>query len=142
MRVGIVWTFTLVYYFSLLSLYLWETARYRLKYRLKGQLYPKLPTKQLFPALLEVSESALFTGDTSNDNLMTITHHHRDLCLGELVPGSYKTSKLRSRTFCTFRSRDKGICHGFEMQGNDNSWYACLGGTSSGGTLIFSSNIG
>ena len=33
---------TLVYYF--LSLALWETARYRLKYRLKGPLSPNQPT--------------------------------------------------------------------------------------------------
>ena len=33
--------FTLICPFSLLSLSLWETARYRLKYRLKGPLNPK-----------------------------------------------------------------------------------------------------
>ena len=32
--------FTLFYPFSPLSLYLWETARYRLKYCLKGPLNP------------------------------------------------------------------------------------------------------
>ena len=39
--------FTLIYPFSLLSPSLWETARYRLKYCLKGPLNPKttnLPT--------------------------------------------------------------------------------------------------
>ena len=36
--------FTLVYPFSLLSPSLWETARYRLKYCLKGPLNPKQPT--------------------------------------------------------------------------------------------------
>ena len=36
--------FTLVYQFSFLSLSLWETARYRLKYCLKGPLSPKQPT--------------------------------------------------------------------------------------------------
>ena len=39
--------FTLVYFFSPLSLSLWETARYRLKYYLKGPLNPKQPTNQL-----------------------------------------------------------------------------------------------
>ena len=39
--------FTLVYPFSLLSPFLWETARYRLKYCLKGPLNPKQPTNQL-----------------------------------------------------------------------------------------------
>ena len=38
--------FILIYPFSLLSLSLWETARYRLKYCLKGPLNPKQPTKQ------------------------------------------------------------------------------------------------
>ena len=38
--------FTLIYPFSPLSPSLWETARYRLKYCLKGQLNPKQPTNQ------------------------------------------------------------------------------------------------
>ena len=45
---GVVWTF---YFYSPLSFYpfspsLWETARYRLKYCLKGLLNPKQPTNQ------------------------------------------------------------------------------------------------
>ena len=36
--------FSLVYHFSFLSPSLWETARYRLKYCLKGPLSPKQPT--------------------------------------------------------------------------------------------------
>ena len=39
---GVVWTF----FFSLFFLPLWETARYRLKYCLKGPLSPKQPTNQ------------------------------------------------------------------------------------------------
>ena len=38
--------FTLFYHFSFLSPSLWETARYRLKYCLKGPLSPKQPTNQ------------------------------------------------------------------------------------------------
>ena len=38
--------FTLVYHFSPFSPSLWETARYRLKYCLKGPLNPKQPTNQ------------------------------------------------------------------------------------------------
>ena len=38
--------FTLIYPFSPLSPSLWETARYRLKYCLKGPLSPKQPTDQ------------------------------------------------------------------------------------------------
>ena len=36
--------FSLLYHFSFLSPSLWETARYRLKYCLKGPLSPKQPT--------------------------------------------------------------------------------------------------
>ena len=39
--------FTLVYPFSPLSPSLWETARYRLKYCLKGPLNPKQPTNRI-----------------------------------------------------------------------------------------------
>ena len=39
--------FILIYPFSPLSPSLWETARYRLKYCLKGPLNPKQPTNQL-----------------------------------------------------------------------------------------------
>ena len=39
--------FTLIYLFSSLSPSLWETARYRLIYCLKGPLNPKQPTNQL-----------------------------------------------------------------------------------------------
>ena len=46
-RVGVVWTFLLSsILFSPLSPSLWETARYRLKYCLKGPLNPKQPTNQ------------------------------------------------------------------------------------------------
>ena len=38
--------FSLIYHFSFLSPSLWETARYRLKYCLKGTLSPKQPTNQ------------------------------------------------------------------------------------------------
>ena len=39
--------FSLIYIFSSLSPTLWETARYRLKYCLKGPLNPKQPTLTL-----------------------------------------------------------------------------------------------
>ena len=44
---GVVWTFLLSSILSPLSPSLWETARYRLKYCLKGPLNPKQPTKQI-----------------------------------------------------------------------------------------------
>ena len=40
--------FSLAYHFSFLSPSLWETARYRLKYCLKGPLSPKQPTNLYF----------------------------------------------------------------------------------------------
>ena len=45
--------FTLIYPFFPLSPSLWETARYRLKYCLKGPLNPKQPTNQLNPIALK-----------------------------------------------------------------------------------------
>ena len=45
--------FTLIYPFSSLSPSLWETARYRLKYCLKGPLNPKQPTNQGSETLLK-----------------------------------------------------------------------------------------
>ena len=41
--------FSLIYHFYLLSPSLWETARYRLKYCLKGPLNPNQPTNQPKP---------------------------------------------------------------------------------------------
>ena len=43
---GCLTIFSLAYHFSFLSPSLWETARYRLKYCLKGPLSPKQPTNQ------------------------------------------------------------------------------------------------
>ena len=43
---GLFRVYSLVYPFSFLSSILWETARYRLKYCLKGPFKPKQPTNQ------------------------------------------------------------------------------------------------
>ena len=51
---GVVWTFLLTSILSLLSPSLWETARYRLKYCLKGPLNPKQPTNQPIHFALEL----------------------------------------------------------------------------------------
>ena len=48
--------FSLIYLFSFLSPSLWETARYRLKYCLKGPLNPKQPTNQNLEADLVEKE--------------------------------------------------------------------------------------
>ena len=53
--------FTLIYPFFLLSPSLWETARYRLKYCLKGPLNPK-PTNQkivILTAFIDMEKNAV-----------------------------------------------------------------------------------
>ena len=57
--------FTLIYPFSPLSPSLWETARYRLKYCLKGPLNPNQPTNQPFYIILDI------TGDRTRQNLLS-----------------------------------------------------------------------
>ena len=52
--------FTLVYPFSPLSPSLWETARYRLKYCLKGPLNPKQPTNQPTIHFINSSHGRIF----------------------------------------------------------------------------------
>ena len=54
--------FTLSYPFSPLSPSLWETARYRLKYCLKGPLNPKQPTKNV----LQTVHSPFFNKKSGN----------------------------------------------------------------------------
>ena len=54
--------FTLFYLFSFLSPSLWETARYRLKYCLKGPLKPKQPTNQPKSFLLFFTNKLLSQG--------------------------------------------------------------------------------
>ena len=50
--------FTLIHPFSPLSPSLWETARYRLKYYLKGPLNPKQPTNQNSQFLFQRKKTA------------------------------------------------------------------------------------
>ena len=52
--------FTLIYPLSLLSPSLWETARYRLKYCLKGPLNPKQPTNHLLSSIFTLPFQPLF----------------------------------------------------------------------------------
>ena len=73
--------FTLIYPFFPLSPSLWETARYRLKYCLKGPLNPKQPTNQpsltsLFNIFLEQSMTdALEENDEKvSKGVRNITH--------------------------------------------------------------------
>ena len=52
--------FTLIYPFSSLSPALWETARYRLKYCLKGPLNPKQPTNMFIMEIENLSKIMYF----------------------------------------------------------------------------------
>ena len=52
--------FALIYPFSSLSPSLWETARYRLKYCLKGPLNPKQPTNQSLPLVYPALATSIF----------------------------------------------------------------------------------
>ena len=49
----------LIYHFSFLSPFLWETTRYRLKYCLKGPLSPKQPTNQYICRVLDFSNHSI-----------------------------------------------------------------------------------
>ena len=62
--------FTLVYPFSSLSPSLWETARYRLKYCLKGPLHPKQPTNQ--PSFKEIESLLFFSSNYSPTNFVRV----------------------------------------------------------------------
>ena len=55
--------FSLVYHFSLLSPSLWETARYRPKYCLKGPLSPKQPNEKSPKRLYLVVDTSLCFND-------------------------------------------------------------------------------
>ena len=58
--------FTLLYLFSSLSFFLWETARYRLKYCLKGPLNPKQPTNQHGVGIPTMDSASLVPGRNSD----------------------------------------------------------------------------
>ena len=70
---GVVWTFLLSSIFSLLSPALWETARYRLKYCLKGSLNPKQPTNQ--PIISDAISYPLYNLNTLW-NISTVLHSY------------------------------------------------------------------
>ena len=66
--------FSLVYHLSFLSPSLWETARYRLKYCLKGPLSPKQPTNQPSPLFLP-----WFIRQNNNKESITLQNKDRPL---------------------------------------------------------------
>ena len=69
---GVVWTFLLSSILSLLFLRLWETARYRLKYCLKGLLNRKQPTNQCPDTRLQMQ--------VYSNNLVTKSSLEQSVC--------------------------------------------------------------
>ena len=69
--------FSLVYHFSFLSPCLWETARYRLKYCLKGPLSPKQPTNQI---RVGQGPTALAMGAGGGLDIFILVYHFSFLC--------------------------------------------------------------
>ena len=68
--------FSLVYHFPFLTPSLWETARYRLKYCLKGPLSPNQPTNQ--PHLLQAQQAlALLYPNCRTPRHWKFTQDHR-----------------------------------------------------------------
>ena len=65
--------FPLIYPFSSLSSSLWETARYRLKYCIKGLLNPKQPTNQFFILNSAEHDFFLFTNVKMPTSVGTLT---------------------------------------------------------------------
>ena len=63
--------FTLIYPFSPFSPSLWETARYRLKYCLKGPLNPKQPTN-IYKSLPKTSELESWNELEPRDKILVI----------------------------------------------------------------------
>ena len=63
-RGGCLDIFSLVYHFSFLSPFLWETARYRLKYCLKGPLSPRT-TNQPSNVLLTYAQVVMVQGTST-----------------------------------------------------------------------------
>ena len=68
--------FSLVCHFSFLSPSLWETARYKLKYCLKGLLSPKQPTNELVPENLLGNISSWDEFLTSRYQELTVCYKH------------------------------------------------------------------
>ena len=82
--------FTLSYPFSRLSSSLWETARYRLKYCLKGPLNPKQPTNQ------PLNKSLLFISKSLNLSILPAVTRTNALKMPEVVPISSKNKMTKS----------------------------------------------
>ena len=99
--------FTLIYPFSPLSPSLWETARYRLKYCLKGPLNPKQPTNQNGSQTL--TQKFLFA-DIENEGILGmdfLTAHQCDLMLTQ---NCMKIKREKIRCFANSRNAQPTCC--------------------------------
>ena len=76
--------FTLIYPVFPRSPSLWETARYRLKYCLKGPLNPKQPINQIFLPTVSV-----YNGPSAKES--------------SSAGASYSLNNSRTRAYCTYR---------------------------------------
>ena len=90
--------FSLVYHFSFLSPSLWETARYRLKYCLKGPLSPKQPTNQQ-PSVWEGPKTTnqhpclWKTASRYLDDLLEINNNFFDSMVNRIYPLELQLNK-------------------------------------------------
>ena len=100
--------FSLLYLFSPLSPILWETARYRLKYSLKGPLNPKQPTSWVWSAavadhnylyvqqmiLIFIYPLMLFRSGCRKDNADAITSGSKKMVFHSTVVNIRDTNEL------------------------------------------------
>ena len=82
--------FTLIYLFSPFSPSLWETARYRLKYCLKGPLNPKQPTNQL--PFCRFSLTNVLTYSLTSFHFRPKIFHIVSVCIGSLCSANGSVS--------------------------------------------------
>ena len=109
---GVVWTFLFSsILFSPLSPSLWETARYRLKYCLKGPLNPKQPTNQitacrsskLYQYIFSYKNSVrlghTFRGGGGGTSYNTLSSYLPPATQGQLIPKQVTMTIFCERTY-------------------------------------------
>ena len=82
--------FTLIYPFSPLSPSLWETARYRLKYCLKGPLNPNQPTNQNWIRIWQGSTTLAVGAGRGYLEMFSLVYH-----FSFLSPSLWETARYR-----------------------------------------------
>ena len=97
----------LLYPFSPLSPSLWETARYRLKYCLKGPLNPKQPTNQKIKTGLFLKKSKVFSLRKANSFLKPLKHQAKLQQTTLLCFYFYRLKKIRLDVSCESSSMQR-----------------------------------